>query len=119
MIHRVASPESVRWKKVGRFKPQLTPQQKANRRQDEQDLQDGFCLRPTDAIDSYQLNPCNLLHPVHPVHPVEKSGFDLIIRIVANRIDSDRYQHTNGLGSVPRRNSADPPQTLTAPRAGG
>jgi hypothetical protein len=30
------------------------------------------------------------LHPVHPVHPVEKSGFDLMVRIVADVIDPDR-----------------------------
>jgi hypothetical protein len=33
---------------------------KANGRQDEQDLHDGFCLRPTGAIDSFQLSPSNL-----------------------------------------------------------
>jgi len=30
---------------------------KANRRQDEQDLQDGFCLRLTGTIDSFKLDP--------------------------------------------------------------
>jgi hypothetical protein len=30
---------------------------KANGRQDEQDLQDGFCLRPTGAIRSFHLKP--------------------------------------------------------------
>jgi hypothetical protein len=30
---------------------------KAKRRQDEQDLQDGFSLRPTVTIHSFQLNP--------------------------------------------------------------
>jgi hypothetical protein len=30
---------------------------KANGRQDEQDLQDGFCLRPTGSRDSFHLNP--------------------------------------------------------------
>ena len=66
---------------------------KANGRQDEQDLQDGFCLRPTgDTLGSIESS--NLRHPVHPVHPVEKSGCNLITRIVANAIDPDRYQST-------------------------
>jgi hypothetical protein len=31
---------------------------------------------------------------IHPIHPVEKSGFDPMVRIVANMIDPDRYQAT-------------------------
>ena len=31
----------------------------SKRRQDEQDLQDGFCLRPTGAMHLFQLNPVN------------------------------------------------------------
>jgi hypothetical protein len=40
-----------------------------------------------------------LPHPVHPVHPVEKSGFDPMVRIVANMIDPDRYQPNHFLAS--------------------
>jgi hypothetical protein len=72
--------------------PRLKAATKANGRQDEQDLQDGF-LSESDRCDTFvSIESSNLLHPVHPVHPVEKSGFDLIIRIVANMIDLDRYQ---------------------------
>jgi hypothetical protein len=34
----------------------VAPQPKQSR-QDEQDLQDGFCLRPTGAMHSFQLDP--------------------------------------------------------------
>jgi hypothetical protein len=49
-------------------------------------------LSKADRCDTcVSIEPSNLLHPVHPVHPVEKSGFDLMVRIVANMIDPDRY----------------------------
>jgi hypothetical protein len=79
---------------------------KANGRQDEQDLQDGYCLKPTGAIHSFQLNPVTsfILFILS-----KKSGFDLIIRIVANMIDVDRYQLTSSvLGAQIQRRTRAP-----------
>jgi hypothetical protein len=60
-------------------------------KQDEQDLQDRFCLRPTGLKHSVQLNPATSCHPVHPVHPVEKSVFDLITKGPTTSVRQGEY----------------------------
>jgi hypothetical protein len=74
-----------------RYQPNATnAATKANGRQDEQDLHDGFCRRATGAIDSFQLNPRTSFILSILFILSKKSGFDLIIRIVANVHDPDR-----------------------------
>ena len=65
---------------LGRIQPTAAAAAtKANGRQDEQDLQDGFCLRAAGVMDSLQLKSGKLFHPSHPVHRVEKSGINMMI----------------------------------------
>jgi hypothetical protein len=58
-----------------------------NGRQDKQDLQDGFYLGPAGAMHSFQLNPeSSSILPIRSILS-KKSGFNVIIRIVANLHD--------------------------------
>jgi hypothetical protein len=63
---------------------------KGSGRQDEQDLQDGFCLGPAGGMHALQLNRVSSSMPPYPVHPVEKTGLNVIMRIVAKVNDPNR-----------------------------